>query len=102
MGTFLHLLDILLISFDFFIYQRGGDGGGEAVVDVDGGDTCGTAIEHRQEGGQSLEGRAVADTGWHRDDRATHQAAHDAGQRAFHSRDDNDYVGLLQLRQMFK
>jgi len=73
-----------------------------AVTPADGGDARGTAIEHRQKGGQPLEGRAVADAGWHRDDRAAHQAADNACQRAFHPRDDNDNVGLLQLRQMFE
>jgi hypothetical protein len=42
----IRISDFLLFCFDFFVYKSCGDGGGEATIDVDDGNACGTTIEH--------------------------------------------------------
>jgi len=48
-GLMRQMPELFFPSFDLFIYQRSSDGGAKAIVDVDGSDAGGTAIEHRQE-----------------------------------------------------
>ena len=45
-----------------------------------------------------MEGRAVADTRRHGDDRLVRQSADDARERAFHAGDNDDDVGRLDVR----
>lgn len=55
-------------------------GGAKAIVDIDGTDSIGAGIQHRQKCCQSVEGSPVSDTGRHRDHRAVRQSGYDAGQ----------------------
>jgi len=45
---------------DYSVNQRGGYGGGKAVVDIDNGDTGSTAIEHGQKRREPDEAGAIA------------------------------------------
>ena len=65
-GSFLYLLQILLIRLDFSIDEGGSDGGREAVVDVDDGDAGSAAIKHCQKGRDAHETGSIADTRWNR------------------------------------
>ncbi len=94
--------DLLAVCFDFLVYQRGGNGCGKAVVDINGGNARSAAIEHCQQRRESLEAGAVADAGRHGDYRTTEQTSHDAGQRSFHPGHHDDDVGALKLRQMLE
>ena len=62
----------------------------------DHGHTRGAGVEHRQQGGEPLEGRAVADGRGQRDDRRAGQPGDDTGQRAVHPGRDNDDPGAAQ------
>src|ERR671922_2424657 len=71
--------------------------GSEAIIDVDRGDARGTAIEHREQGSDSSEARAVADASGHRDDRLVDEATDDAGERPLHPRHNNQHPCLKEL-----
>src|SRR5438045_2587589 len=71
--------------------------GAEAIVDVHDGDARGAAVQHREEGGQTLEGGAVADAGRHGDHRLVHQAADYTRERSIHPGDDDDGRGGVDL-----
>lgn len=82
--------------------MAGGVGGTEAVVDIYDGDTGSATGEHAQEGAQAGEVGAVADAGGNGDDGAGNETCHDAGQGAFHTRnDDQDVSGekLINVRK---
>src|SRR5271165_521813 len=65
----------------------------EAVVNVYYADIRGAGVQHPQQRGDTLVRSAVTDAGRHGDDRHAHQAADDAGQRAFHPCADDDDAG---------
>lgn len=75
------------------------DGSPEAVVYVDHGDAARAGVQHRQQGGDAAEGRAVADGSGNGDDGARDQAGDDARQRPFHARTDDEGVGALNQVQ---
>ncbi len=64
--------------------------GAEAVVYVDHADSRRAAVEHRQQGGETLEAGPVSDTGGDGDHRYAGQSADDRRERAIHS-GDHDY-----------
>ncbi len=70
--------------------QRRDVAGAESVIDVDHADIRGARVEHAEQGGDSFEGRAVADAGGHGDDGDADQASDNAGQSAFHAGANND------------
>ncbi len=90
----------LFFCFDSFVYQCRGYACGETVIDVDDGDTCGTTIKHCQKGGDAAEAGSCADAGGDGNYGTTDEASYNAGQSPFHSRDNDDDVGLLEFRQM--
>ena len=67
--------------------------GAVAVVDVDDRDAGRAGVEHRQQGGDAAERRAVPDAGGHRDERYAGQPADHGRQRALHAGDDDQAVG---------
>ena len=73
--------------------QAGDVAAAEAGVDIHDHDVRGAAIEHPQQRRHAVKVGAVADAGWNGDDRAIDQAADHAGERPFHSRDDDQGVG---------
>ena len=64
--------------------------GAEAVVYVDHADSRRAAVEHRQQGGETLEAGPVSDTGGDGDHRYAGQSTDDRRERAIHS-GDHDY-----------
>src|SRR5580704_3156624 len=82
------------------VNARGDAGGSETVVDVDDGDVGGATVEHAEERGDASEAGAIADAGGDGDDRHGDEAADDAGKRAFHSGNTNNYAGLRQFFSM--
>ena len=72
------------------------EGGTEAVVDIDDGDSRGAGGEHGVEGRFAFFGRAIARGGGDGDDGAGEEAAENAGERAFHARDGDDGGGVVE------
>jgi hypothetical protein len=72
-------------------------GGAEPVVDADNRDTGGAGGVHREQGGDTLEGGAVADAGRDGDHGGGREAGDQARERAFHAGHDDDGVGLGHL-----
>ena len=71
--------------------DRAGDGGGtESVVDIDYRDAGGATVQHRQQGGESSEARAISDARRHSHYGHVDETADYARQRALHASDDND------------
>ena len=75
-------------------------GGAKAVVDIDDRDAAGAGVEHGEQRGHATKVRAVAHAGGNGDDRATHQAADDACQGAFHAGDGDDHLRLGKFLSM--
>src|SRR2546422_2550801 len=71
--------------------------GPKAVVNVNYRDACRTAVEHGEKRSQAAEAGAITNAGGHGNYWTICQAADDAGQGAFHARDDHNAVGDMDL-----
>jgi hypothetical protein len=75
------------------IYQSGRESGAESIIYVDGYYPSGARVQHAEKRGQTAEAGAIADTGWHGDDRSLHQAGDDARQGSLHSGNHDQDLG---------
>ncbi len=96
----LTLVTLLPSCFDSFVYKCRRYACGEAIVDIDDGNACGTAIEHSQKGGNTAKACACADTGGNGNYGTAYQTSYDAGQSPFHSCYNDDDIGVLELLYM--
>src|SRR5688500_6819879 len=78
------------------VYQARGEARAEAVVDVYYCDVGGAGVQHSEQGGEAVEGGAVAYRRRKRDHGDGDEAADDRGKRAFHAGGDDDDPGILE------